>query len=213
MRGNKQAHSCDACGDELEHLFYQCNYCGDGFCPAHRIPEKHGCVGLALTLSLEDKWFIQNKDDERSVVTAGATDRSQVDETVRHLEQKSNAVSRTEEERREKISRLNRILSDEPTAGTPKKPEFLGEPPSERSGKPYRVFEPELTVGTSIEPTYSKSPDLNPDGTLQYEDEPDYLAEDAITLDRRNSSILKWTLLSVGVLGLLVVVAVWTGLV
>ncbi|MEM4297735.1 MAG: AN1-type zinc finger protein, partial [Nitrososphaerota archaeon] len=41
---------CTVCGvDEL--LPFKCAYCGESFCPEHRIPEKHGCGGIMLAKS------------------------------------------------------------------------------------------------------------------------------------------------------------------
>jgi len=35
---------CDYCGKE-ESLPFVCNYCGGTFCPEHRLPEAHNCIG------------------------------------------------------------------------------------------------------------------------------------------------------------------------
>lgn len=39
------APECDYCGSE-EGLTYQCNECDGKFCPDHRLPENHYCMGL-----------------------------------------------------------------------------------------------------------------------------------------------------------------------
>jgi len=48
-RGDSEAlpppRECDDCseGDALKHT---CTYCGDSYCPAHRLPEKHDCIAV-----------------------------------------------------------------------------------------------------------------------------------------------------------------------
>ena len=46
---------------------FQCNYCGDYFCPEHRLPEEHRCVKLTL---IRAKKFGQKK-----VIRDGNTDK------------------------------------------------------------------------------------------------------------------------------------------
>ncbi|MHA1734511.1 MAG: rhomboid family intramembrane serine protease [Promethearchaeota archaeon] len=38
---------CDFCGVEIRGLPFRCSYCGGTFCGQHRIPENHGCRGMA----------------------------------------------------------------------------------------------------------------------------------------------------------------------
>jgi len=38
--------NCDECGNQ-ENMPYQCRHCGGTFCAEHRLPENHGCPGLA----------------------------------------------------------------------------------------------------------------------------------------------------------------------
>lgn len=37
--------SCSECGKRVT-LTYRCHYCGEQFCEEHRLPERHGCVGI-----------------------------------------------------------------------------------------------------------------------------------------------------------------------
>jgi len=37
--------TCDYCGKQT-YMPYRCRYCDGLFCPDHRLPEKHDCVGL-----------------------------------------------------------------------------------------------------------------------------------------------------------------------
>ncbi len=48
---------CCYCG-EMTDMPFQCNYCGDYFCPEHRLPEEHRCVKLTL---IRAKKFGQKK--------------------------------------------------------------------------------------------------------------------------------------------------------
>ncbi|MCS7110566.1 MAG: hypothetical protein NZ956_03750 [Candidatus Caldarchaeum sp.] len=44
---------CSVCGAD-ETLPFRCSYCGLVFCSAHRLPEKHGCVGVVKAKSPEE---------------------------------------------------------------------------------------------------------------------------------------------------------------
>ena len=35
--------SCEHCGDSIDTLTYECNYCAQSFCRSHRLPEIHDC--------------------------------------------------------------------------------------------------------------------------------------------------------------------------
>ena len=41
-----ESEKCAYCGD-LTDMPFQCNYCTDPFCAAHRLPEEHRCVKLS----------------------------------------------------------------------------------------------------------------------------------------------------------------------
>lgn len=44
-REEHASHRCTRCNWEIfSHEKYQCSYCGDDYCPDHRLPEKHECV-------------------------------------------------------------------------------------------------------------------------------------------------------------------------
>lgn len=43
---------CNQCGEEIEGLPYNCNYCGMDHCTEHRQPEKHGCLGISKATPL-----------------------------------------------------------------------------------------------------------------------------------------------------------------
>ena len=49
---------------------FQCNYCGDYFCPEHRLPEEHRCVKLTL---IRAKKFGQKKVYETVIPTKRAS--------------------------------------------------------------------------------------------------------------------------------------------
>jgi len=39
--------TCSFCGKEIKGIhFFKCSYCGQVFCPEHRLPEEHNCDGL-----------------------------------------------------------------------------------------------------------------------------------------------------------------------
>ncbi|MEM2808556.1 MAG: AN1-type zinc finger domain-containing protein [Candidatus Caldarchaeum sp.] len=44
---------CAVCGAE-ELLPFTCKYCGQSFCPEHRLPENHGCGGITLARRPEE---------------------------------------------------------------------------------------------------------------------------------------------------------------
>lgn len=39
--------SCGYCGDSTGELAFECNYCGESFCQAHRLPEAHDCTHIS----------------------------------------------------------------------------------------------------------------------------------------------------------------------
>ncbi|WP_435073459.1 AN1-type zinc finger domain-containing protein [Halorubrum sp. HHNYT27] len=46
-RKEHASHRCTQCNWRIfSHEKYQCSYCGDDYCPDHRLPEKHECVNF-----------------------------------------------------------------------------------------------------------------------------------------------------------------------
>lgn len=39
---------CDLCGEKMDRLEYNCRRCGNVYCPKHRLPESHDCIGLKI---------------------------------------------------------------------------------------------------------------------------------------------------------------------
>ena len=52
--------SCEHCGDSIDTLTYECNYCSQSFCRSHRLPETHDCPHVS---------------DARPPTSEGSTDR------------------------------------------------------------------------------------------------------------------------------------------
>ncbi|MFP4229948.1 MAG: rhomboid family intramembrane serine protease [Candidatus Nanohaloarchaea archaeon] len=52
---------CSECGKES--MSFTCRYCGEKFCPEHRLPENHDCQGLNESDTGEE-WF-EEKNDEK----------------------------------------------------------------------------------------------------------------------------------------------------
>lgn len=110
--------TCSSCGDEGE-LFYSCNYCGDSFCPDHRLPEAHDCDGVEF-LSATGKRFenkttgevvetgsgIESPEPFKPEYTVGTTPEPEWDRSP-PVELKSGQ----EEERGESTSIVRRFLS------------------------------------------------------------------------------------------------------
>ena len=132
---------CEHCGEALTNLAFDCNYCGQVNCTAHRLPETHDCVALHLALP---PGHIQ-----RDANTVGSVD-SDTQNMRETLQDEAPGIS---EERIDSI--VENVVSEL-------------DDPSERS---YTVFDPELTVGTPDEIEYASSPDLNPDGSLATNDQ------------------------------------------
>jgi Zn-dependent protease len=68
---------CRKCGQETS-LPFQCPYCGDQFCSAHRLPENHGCprMDLARAQRRESAVVFQEPSSYEYRVTYGAPRRA-----------------------------------------------------------------------------------------------------------------------------------------
>lgn len=68
---------CQKCGQET-FLPFQCPYCGDHFCAAHRLPENHNCprMELARAQRQEDAGVFQEPSSYEYRVTYGAPRRA-----------------------------------------------------------------------------------------------------------------------------------------
>jgi hypothetical protein len=68
---------CRKCGQET-FLPFQCPYCGDQFCSAHRLPENHNCprMDLARAQRQEDAATFQGPSSYEYRVTYGAPRRA-----------------------------------------------------------------------------------------------------------------------------------------
>lgn len=68
---------CRKCGQETS-LPFQCPYCGDQFCSAHRLPENHNCprMDLARAQRQEDAVVFQGPSSYEYRVTYGAPRRT-----------------------------------------------------------------------------------------------------------------------------------------
>jgi predicted nucleic acid binding AN1-type Zn finger protein len=61
-----KAEKCAYCGDVTDMPF-ECTYCGDPFCPEHRLPEEHRCVKLTQIRA--------QRFGEKKVIRDGGRDR------------------------------------------------------------------------------------------------------------------------------------------
>jgi Zn-dependent protease len=72
-----QTMKCQKCGQET-FLPFQCPYCGDQFCSAHRLPESHDCprMDLARARRSEEGVFVQEPNSYEYRVTFGQPRRA-----------------------------------------------------------------------------------------------------------------------------------------
>lgn len=151
--------SCEICG-QSDDLHYRCNYCNQIFCADHRLPEYHDCPGLEIVNAVDSRWFSKNTDiDPRKAQEIDLPPElvGEVTDTP-NLEDRSAAV-----QNQKKREAIDMVSDSAKVAG--------GEVVIGQESKPYETVEPS-TVGTSIEPEYESSPDLNPDGSLQTDENP-----------------------------------------
>lgn len=67
------AKFCSSCGEQLDHLPQECNYCKQTYCKDHRLPENHDCERLETS---RDK----NKSIRESKVSSAKTKNSEPSE-------------------------------------------------------------------------------------------------------------------------------------
>lgn len=152
---------CKICGVK-ENLQYQCNYCGSVFCSEHRLPENHDCPALIVFEEVDTSWFT----GERDISELQSNDVDIPDEVIEEIEDAANMEARSEAVRNKKTREMIEKLGDAAEVS-----ESDGEiVVNDESGTPpYETIEPG-TVGSTIEPDYESSPDLNPDGSLKTAD-------------------------------------------
>lgn len=159
---------CEHCGASLTNLAYSCNYCGQDNCGAHRLPEKHDCIALALTRPPESS---KAEADARP----GAPRDFHGGDLVDYVEAFRDEHVGEDEEPDVDAGQVRETLEDEvpdaPTDEVSEAAEHVASELNEPSAKPYSTFEPTYTVGTTPEPDYSPSPDMAPDGSLKYGNE------------------------------------------
>lgn len=158
--------SCAVCGTR-DGFDFRCSLCKDTHCSSHRLPEAHDCVGLIVAKHIDRRWFkegpefsslfrdvdpedvsegvLQEIADElpegASIRQSGSSDRLQATrDVIEHV-----AATQTEEA--------------ESTAAT-------GDLVADPKNKPYAVYKPDYTVGTTRDPSYEPSPDVLPDGSV-----------------------------------------------
>ena len=151
--------SCKICG-QSDDLHYRCNYCNQTFCADHRLPEQHDCPGLEIVNAVDSRWFSKDTDiDPREAQEIELPPElvGEITDTP-NLEDRSAAV-----QNQKKREAIDMVSDSAKVAG--------GEVVIGQESKPYETVEPS-TVGTSIEPEYESSPDLNPDGSLQTDENP-----------------------------------------
>lgn len=168
---------CSVCSGDDRQLGYQCSYCSDQFCSIHRLPESHNCLGLRLAQSQLNGWFPEGESLTR-------IDRTSISDK----ESDDNWTEERVEEVREVLDRTDRKVPD--ASGL----EIIENPKE----KPYRVVEPEHTVGTRIPWEGSPSPDVNPDGSIkqisEQEEQPTRPSEHAHGSSRRAFAQLTFVL-------------------
>ncbi|MFO8115501.1 MAG: AN1-type zinc finger protein [Halorubrum sp.] len=53
-RREHASHRCTKCDWQVfSHEKYECSYCGDDYCPDHRLPEKHDCIDFSTYVASE----------------------------------------------------------------------------------------------------------------------------------------------------------------
>jgi len=67
---------CAHCGDSTGELAFECDYCGNSFCPDHRLPEAHDCshISQARPPTSSDEEPAAFQDLSRGAVTAEEID-------------------------------------------------------------------------------------------------------------------------------------------
>jgi len=104
--------SCEYCGGSTGELAFECNYCGNSFCQAHRLPEAHDCTHISearppTSAGDEPEAF---RDHSRGAVTADEIDL----EALR--------------ERAERDEQPYSVVEVEHTVGSPPDPDFDSSP-------------------------------------------------------------------------------------
>lgn len=151
--------SCKICG-QADHLQYRCNYCNNTFCADHRLPEQHDCPGLRVIEEVDSKWF----SDEQNIDPKDAEEVDLPSDVIAEITDTPEFEDQSAAVRNRKTREVIEMLSDSSQVAGGEV--MIGE---EAGTTPYETIEPG-TVGTSIEPEYEGSPDLNPDGSLNTED-------------------------------------------
>lgn len=149
---------CDICGVE-SNLQYRCNYCDNEFCSDHRLPEKHDCPGLIIFQYVGPKWFHNDtglpKDEIPDDLLAKVANELDL---VNSADDADTAEIRKTESVLEEVGRNTKKSTDHVS---------IGDDLTESGSESYTTFEPEHTVGTSIDPDYESSPDVNLDGSIK----------------------------------------------
>lgn len=77
--------SCDFCLAEIDDLVFNCEYCGESFCQAHRLPETHECTEIKQAtppeLRPDDAEVFEKSYEERE--TADFIDLSELRERAK----------------------------------------------------------------------------------------------------------------------------------
>ena len=147
---------CKLCDDESD-LQYRCSYCGSVFCSTHRLPENHDCPALLVFEEVDTSWFT----DDRDISELRADDVAISDDVIDAIDDAPDMNARSEATRNRKTREVIDILSDEVEVADDAL--LLGEA---GEATPYETVDPG-TVGTTSDPAYDSSPDMNPDGSLK----------------------------------------------
>lgn len=53
--------NCEFCGKEIDHIPFQCEYCGRYYCDDHRLHENHYCTYALKKLEQEKSSSLKDK--------------------------------------------------------------------------------------------------------------------------------------------------------
>lgn len=153
---------CDYCGESVDHSF-TCNHCGQTHCSEHRLPEKHECVFFNPSTERvfeSDGPNIRERGTGQSRVTGRQPEKKDTSRSKNHCEGCERVISPTE-------SRCAQCRPSTPTPET-KSTDQKKDKKQCRECNNYTTSDHDLCLDCRYEPD-TKSPDLNPDGTLQNE--------------------------------------------
>lgn len=141
---------CSICNASSD-LAYRCNYCGASHCEEHRLPENHDCFVLVVMKHINNSWFDTPDMNFRDVP----------DEAIEDVAKEIRNTNFEEISKTEGLSQYSMAK---------KAVHKLCQKPPRSSEQQYTTYEPEHTVGTSKEPEYESSPDVDVHGGIKRSD-------------------------------------------